>query len=144
MGMGYAGSFADVIETKTLAKLFPKEYEAFEKALAAGEVTLDAYAQATANDNDENAFVKDDIVALQQAEALQKAADDAFEALCDAFAKKFKGLSLELRFHDADDGDRYDDVSGGFFHVDGLYALTPGAKKLGEKNFGRKFYVTYG
>ena len=57
---------------------------------------------------------------------------------------RVRGWSWSPRFHNADnDGDRYDDVSGGFFHVDGVYRLTPAGKKFAGK-IERKFFVTFG
>jgi hypothetical protein len=130
MGMGYGANHADVIEVETLKKLLPKQYAALEKALELdGDYkTLEDYAALQPEDR-------------EKPDGIHK----AMRVLQLAFSAKFKGLELELLFHNQDDeGDRYDDVNGAFWHIYGLYVLSPGAKKLGAKNFTRKFYVTFG
>ena len=130
MGMGHAASYADVIEENTLAKLLPVEYAAFEQALADGGSSLDDFASIQRGARRKECSV---------------VSNKTFKALCDAFTRKFKGLSLELLYHNVeDDGSRYDGVDGAFWHVDGLWVMSPGAKMLGGKNWERKFYVTFG
>ena len=130
MGMGYGANFAEVIEVKTLKKLLAKQYAALEKALELdGDYkTLEDYAVLAPEDREKPCGIH-----------------KAMRALQIAFSEKFKGLDLELLWHNQDDdGDRYDEVSGAFWHVEGLWVMSPGAKKLGTKNFERKFYVTFG
>jgi hypothetical protein len=134
MPSGYSASYADEIEVETLRKLLPEQYKALEDALAAGGYSLADFAQA--KQMEENLF-KD--------EAKQHSLDVAFDGLNKEFNNRFDGLSLELCYHDQDNlGDCYDDVNGAFFHVEGLYVLSPGAEKLGKGNWERKHYVQYG
>ena len=129
MGMGFGSNHADCIENKTLIKLFPMEYRALTAALKKTGKTLDELAHYIIDDD-----IKDDGPEME-----------ALESLADAFAKKYDGLTLHLEFHDQENlGDRYDEVSGAYWSISGLYVLSAGAKQLGEKNFERKFFVTLG
>ena len=134
MGMGFGANFAEVVEPETLRKLVPKEYADLDKAIKySSHACLDGVAQAI-QAGDMSKKNKGDKAILKAIKGVQA-----------AFAAKFPGLSLELGYHDADnDGDCYDDLSGAYWHVDGLYVLSNGAKKLGKKNWERKFFVTLG
>jgi hypothetical protein len=64
--------------------------------------------------------------------------------LQEAFKKKSGGLDLALGFHDSDDrGDRYDEVNGLYWWVDGMYQLTAAGKRF-RKDVTRKFFVQFG
>ena len=58
----------------------------------------------------------------------------AFEALQAAFAKATavgtSHLDLAIGYHGEDDGDRYDDVRGVFWAVDGMQQLSPAGEKF--------------
>lgn len=125
MGMGYGANFAEVIEEKNLKKLCPKTFEAFMDSLQTTSTSLDEVAQFEAYDD------------------LDEAVKTAFIDLQIDFNKK-TGLELSMGYHDADgEGDRYDDVDGAFWTVEGMYELTPAGKKIGGL-VSRKFWVTFG
>jgi len=130
MGMGYAGSYADVISEEGVKEVCPKEYQALMDAMV-GIPPIEAM------DFDELA---------QQAEYNEienKDAEQALEVLKEAFDKK-TGLALSIGYHDADEqGDRYDDINGGFWCVGGMYELTKAGKKF-EKYVQRKMFVSFG
>lgn len=129
MGMGYGANFADVIEEKDLKKLCPKEYKAFDQAIDDAETDLEGIAR--------------DIM-YESEDVLTPKIKKAFKALTTAFEKKTGGLKVGLGFHDVEEsGDRYDDVNGAYFWVDGMYQITPAGKKF-SKIIDRKFFVTFG
>jgi hypothetical protein len=136
--MGYAANYADVIEWSQIRKIVPKEARAMQRALKKANVSLDDFCQAMERDGWESDL---DSEASQQVVSAWASVSAAFTK---ATAVKGQGLTLAVRFHNADnDGDRYDDVSGGFFHVDGVYQLTPAGRQFAAK-IERKFFVTFG
>ena len=126
MGMGCAGAYADVIEETNVKKFCPKEYNDFMDAVG--------------NDYDEfgrNAECND----LKRNHSKEQIA--AYEKLQVAFEKK-TGLDLNVAYHNSEDeGDRYDDVDGIYWYVNGMYELTPAGKKM-EKYVERKNFVQFG
>jgi hypothetical protein len=131
MGMGYGANYADVVTANFVKKIRPKEYADFMKALKAADVDFDSFAQSLNNTEDEELSKK-------------------FAYLCASFyeatkdASSGKGLLLNVGFHDkTEEGDRYDEVDGGFFAVGGAYEMTPSGKQF-AKQIKRKFYVTFG
>ena len=131
MGMGYAAYHADVIEWDDIKKLVPVEAAEFEKRLATAGVSMSDFCYAESlEDWDVMEFSTED------EDAIQKAVDqiaDAWEKLAESFTAATTvdgaGLELEPRYHDPDDGGRYDGVENGFFGVEGVYQLTPAGKK---------------
>jgi hypothetical protein len=139
MGMGFGANYADVMEWSQIKRIVPREARAMERALKKAGVSMDNFCQAVCREHWDYAEIK-----LDDQEAAIRQMTAAWETLSTAFTSTTKGLVLEVRFHDADnDGDRYDDVSGGFFHVEGLYQLTSAGKNFADK-IERKFYVTFG
>ena len=128
MGMGYGANFAEVIEQEDLEKLVPKEFNEFLNVCDEDDTSFDEVAERIQQDDFDNISVK---------------VQEKYLKLCAAFKRKTK-LTLELNYHNSEDqGDRYDDVSGHYWSVDGLYQLSPAGKKL-SKIVKRKFFVTYG
>jgi len=127
MGMGYAGAYADVIEDTSIKKLCKNEFEIFMGCIDSGEINLEEFARnAEFNLKD---YSKDLV--------------KAYMNLCLAF-EKATGLTLGLAYHDSEsEGDRYDDVDGIYWHVDGMYQLTPAGKKM-KKYIKRKNFVQFG
>jgi len=130
MGMGYAGSYADVIEESELIKLGN-----------CGKLLKKL-----------RSFVSDDVdnilIALAQGQdlndsVLEKKVYKASENLMREF-KKVTGLDLSFGYHDSsNEGDRYDDVDGFFWAVEGMYQLTKAGKKY-QSILDRKFFVMFG
>ena len=128
MSMGYAAAYADTIEESSIEKFCKKEIEIFRACVNGCELDMEEFAR-NAEFNDFEDYDKD----------LLK----AYENLCEAFEKK-TGLSLGLAFHDADDdGDRYDDVNGIYWYVEGMYQLNPEGKKM-KKHVKRQTFVQFG
>jgi hypothetical protein len=128
MSSGYGSNYADVIEEDAIRKFCPKEYKNLLKEIKKSDITFEDFAQMVACDD-----LSDD----------DKGMSDALEALMNAFETK-TGLGLELGYHDSEDnGDKYDDISGAYWNVDGMFQLTPEGKKM-DKYVNRKFFVTFG
>ena len=130
MGMGYGANYADVMEDEDVKKLCPYYWKRFADAINEDEEMedVDDFARELYFDEiDEN-----DSVMV------------AYKALCQALYNETEGLEFSLGFHDHEDnGDRYDEVNGHYWSVDGLYELTKAGKKFHDK-VDRKFFVTFG
>jgi len=78
--------------------------------------------------------------AIEQIEA-------AWKRLAEAFTKattvEGAGLGLNPRYHDPDYGDRYDEVEGGFFDIEGVYRLSPAGRKY-ARQIKRRCFVDFG
>jgi hypothetical protein len=128
MGMGYAAAYADVVTEETIKKFCPKEFENLSNAIDDADDTWDNVAQSLEIGDDDE--VSGNVVIY-------------FRKLQKAFEKK-TGLSLCIGYHSADDdGDRYDDIDGIYWSVDGMYQLTPAGKKM-KKYVERKTFVQFG
>jgi hypothetical protein len=145
MGMGFGANYADVMEWPQIKKIVPKEARALERALKKAGASLDDFCKVVVCEDWDS--LDTDVTDPKIAETIPRI-QSAWETLSKAFTEATTvngtGLELEPRFHNSDsEGDRYDDVSGGFFHVEGMHQLTPAGKKLADK-IERKFYVTFG
>jgi len=127
MGMGYGAGYADVVSDEFVKKTCRKEFNALDKLITDNEdVDWDAFATDAQYDQ----FEIEEI-------------EEAFVKLTKAF-KKATGLELGIGFHDMDDeGDRYDDVNGMYWWVDGVWVLSKAGKEH-EKHIDRKLFVTFG
>lgn len=151
MGMGFASGYADVISPENLKKICPKTYTVFETALANAKLDIQTYA--THNDDD------DELVDLIQSESDKEECDEKeakglLDRINDAFANlkadfefnttvQDSYLELSLGYHDIESGDRYDEVEGAFFAVEGVYGLTPAGKVFSDV-IERCNFVMYG
>ena len=129
MGMGYGANYADVMETKDVQELCP---EAWDKFVAAIEKVEDlAGIEDVAHMIYFDQLDDDDDLAL------------ALKCLQSAF-NHVTGLDLQLGYHDHDEcGDRYDEINGHYWSVDGMYELTDAGLKFDDK-VKRKSFVTFG
>lgn len=126
MSMGYGSAFAEVIEDKNVKKFCPKEFKNFMDALE----TTDSTEVTIANLEYDSEEVEPNVTIY-------------YKQLQDKFRKK-TGLELYVGYHDShDEGDRYDEVDGVYFHVGGMYELTKAGKKM-SKYVQRKFFVCFG
>jgi len=125
MGMGYAANYAEVIEDKNVGVICPVEHRAFMVSLKAHDMTLDEFACNLSIDEGNGIELEND-----------------YDKVCEEFHNK-TGLHLSLGYHSRDDGDRYDDVTDGFWQVEGMYELSEAGKKL-EHLVQLKWYVTFG
>ena len=119
MGMGYAANYADIVNQEFVKEQCKKQFNNFIQALDKADITLSEFAQNYESyEEQENPF-------------------KSFTNLCSEFTKK-TGLGLYLGYHDQEDnGDRYDDVDGYFWCVDGVFQFTKAGKKY-QKQISRK------
>src|SRR6185295_12048573 len=123
MSNGFAGCQARIIKLDDVAKLCPIEARQFVEALAATGKSFDEFCQQSQYDE------------LDQEDEVFGAVVAAWDALAAAFEKVTEtegaGLQIELNYHDSEnDGDRYDDVNGGFIEVTDYFAVTPAGKRF--------------
>lgn len=128
MGSGYGANYADVVTEDfindilkesgepTLLQLF---YDAFPEGLSESNIT----------------FCRDEWSELQISR---------YETLIDVFNDLTDGLELSIGYHNSSQyGDRYDDVDGIFWSVEGVYQYTEAGERYKDK-ISRSLYVTYG
>lgn len=127
MGMGYGANYADVIESNDVANVCEITWKKLEAALKSDDMSLEDFAHLLYfNDVDEDSDTYLAYLSLQKA------------------FNHFTGLDLYLGFHDKEEcGDRYDQINGYYWNVDGMYELTEAGKKM-ESVVDRKFFVTFG
>ena len=131
--MGYGANYADVIEDADVAKVCPNEHKKLMSLIEKYGIDLEVLASAVAS-------ADTPLKSKRNSEKIMK----AYDKLVEAFGKKYKGAGLSLSYHDSQDqGDRYDDVNGAYWFVDGMYELTPIGKKLNHM-VSRKMFVTFG
>ena len=123
MSMGHSANYADVVTEDFIneilsevgeSDLLTKFYETFPDGVSGNDIY--------------NGF-----------SGLQKY---RYEWLLDTF-QQYTGLGLEIGYHDEESGDRYDEVNGIFWSVDGVYQYTEAGDKYKDR-ISRCFYVTYG
>lgn len=165
MGMGFAAGHAEVIEFEKLSALVPEAWAEIEKLLREdvknfdtdGLTTMyylwdgDVYGVDSIDPewlNAQSAFLNDEDEDAVHERTTEY--DLAFEHLKTDFANVTQvgdsKLSLDMCYHDSDaNGDRYDDVDGAYFFVDGIYAPSEAGKVLLEAGLvERKTFVTLG
>ena len=146
MGMGYGGDWADVMEWDEIKKIVPEEAAAFEQQLQAADVEMDRFCEAMWWHHDLALMyvaVGGEDAATQAIERIGAAWKRLAEAFTEATTVEGAGLELNPRYHDPDHGDRYDEVEGGFFHVEGAYRLSPAGRKY-AREIRRRRFVEFG
>jgi hypothetical protein len=135
MGMGYGAGFADVVEQGKVESTCRTEFENFKDVLEKNNLTIEDFAAQ---------FVSSVNMDDDTAEECPEEVVVAYKSIRTAF-REATGLDVELEYHNKEDeGDRYDDVDGAYWSLHGLYELTPAAKKFGQKNWVRSFFVHFG
>jgi hypothetical protein len=157
--MGYASNYADVIAFDTVKELCPAEAEALEGVLLECGVCMEFLAEAfqweepdletleEAVSDAAPANLDEDARATYEKEAVATITQ-AFKDLQTAFARATSAsdshLDLRISYHDAEEhGSRYDEIGGVFWHVEGLYQLSPAGLKFQDR-VQRKSFVTFG
>jgi hypothetical protein len=145
MPMGTSACYADVIDVKDVKKLAPIAYKNFLKVLKQQKVTLEDFAkQYQYNDieNDKCMAAWNKLAEYFNENTKVMIADNG--GIFGNGWRMSEGLQLSIGWHDLDgEGDRYDEVNGVFFSVDGMYCLTPTGKAF-NKIVERKFYTQFG
>ena len=127
MGMGYMAYYADVISEECIQEQCLQEFEAFIQSFSDEDISLEEFAQTCQS--------------YSQEEKNQNPYK-AYQALCEAFHQKTE-LDLYLDYHNPHNGDRYDDVAGLMWCVEGVYQFTPAGKKY-QQHIERMRWVSLG
>lgn len=131
MGMGYAANFAEVVKEDFVKKIVGEElFDEFSDLVL--ELGSSDITELFANDEYENIEKDDDNYGICK----------VYKEIVKKFEKE-TGLGLYYNYHDSDDGDRYDDVSGAYWGVTGVYILSEAGKKYKEE-IERNYFVTFG
>lgn len=127
MGMGYSANCCDVVRAEFIKKIVPTEWNTLDTLLKEKNMTWDELASVL------NILFED----------LDTDIQEAYDNLVHRF-EDTTNLSLALLYHNSNDsGDRYDEVDGHFWGVDGTRQFSEaGLKYSGE--IERKYWVTYG
>jgi hypothetical protein len=127
MGMGYGANYVDVVEESFIEEIVGKNLiEECRKLLAVADISafIRYFDYGDESDNAPELI-------------------NVYENIICKF-NKITGLDVGLGYHDKnEDGDRYDDVNGWYWWVEGVYQLTPIGEKYKDK-IERKFFVTFG
>lgn len=153
MGMGYAPVITWIINEADLAKFLPDQFSRFDairKQLDDLDVYHDIATQFIVDETDSEELLfhvgPDGPVDGELVRSLVT----AYNELCAAFAtatqvdKSF--LTVSLNYHDSTaEGDRYDDVDGFFWEVDGCMKYTPAMERFRSSLLiQRAGFVQYG
>jgi len=146
MSMGSSAAFAEVVEPETIKKILGKRKEA----------KLDRFIELFSKlQDDEGASSLIDFIQEGEQNAVSDPEDPELaelDQLWDEISSAVKdktGLDIFVNYHDADDGDCYDEVEGLFFDFSTgqLYQPTEAFKKLrkkyGEEVVTRSFYTIF-
>lgn len=115
MPMGYGANYEQTISEEDFKKICPVEYLAFENMLTRLDLCFDEFARCIAFDDLED--VSQEMI-------------DEYDQLIFSFLEKTK-LHIELNYHDSDNnGSCYDDVNGGYWHLNDATDFTLDAKSM--------------
>jgi len=127
MGMGYTANYADVTNEEFIKQQCLLEFEDFIQSLSDEDISLEEFSQKcqcySKKEKNQNPY-------------------KAYQALCEAFHQKTE-LDLYLDYHNPHNGDRYDDVAGLMWCVEGVYRFTPAGKKY-QQYIERMTWVSFG
>jgi hypothetical protein len=135
MGMGTSACHADTVTNEFVTKTCPEEYKVLLEVLQENDYDIDRLAYCATNGGD----VESELTVDMDDEPAA-IINNAYDKLCIVFEEK-TGLTLEIKYHDKED--RYDEVNGMFWEVDGVYEKTAAGKKY-DKDIERKFWTTFG
>ena len=131
MGMGHGANWCEVISDEDLDKLLGHGLQEIKNYLKDHDEDLDSLACNIYYDTGD---IEEEV--YEKALVLLTAIENKF--------KEKTGLGVSIDYHDqAEMGDRYDDVDGHFWVVNGFYVISEEGKKIQEmvQTVG---WVTYG
>ena len=135
MGMGTFGISIVSITHEDMQKLLPKEIKKLDDILnECDDSSFDLFADVFSREDTDGEGLYTD----KQTEQINKAIDKIQKA----FKKKYPTLEVSLFYHSEDDGDRYDDFTGGVWEISNAWRKTGDAlqveidlKKIGALDF---------
>ena len=115
-------SMVDTVEDSFVEGTVPYAYDRFKKAMESKGIDLDSFAQSIEFDDVDNDVLP------------------SYLEMCNTFNNE-TGLFLALEYHEQED--KYDEVDGHYWSVDGVWERTnAGEKYIGQ--IARKSFVTLG
>ena len=139
MASGMSPCWTDVVQEELLEQLCPEELQAFNNALCEADISGYEFHQAWRSGEDSLSERKNEDTAGSQGNDPNR----ALQILIETFRVKTRGLELDICFHDPENGDRYDEVSGLFFTVSGVFQYTSAGEKF-KQFIERKGWVEFG
>ena len=130
MSMITCGAYAETVTRDFVNAKCPKEYQDFIDILKTNDIDFASFCDFLYNDNEFDGVEEETITEIMK----------VYSLLCDKF-EEVTGLELEVTYHDAED--RGDELDGGSFCLDGVYEMTPAAKKI-KDDITRKWWTTFG
>ena len=136
MGMGHSAGYADTITEDGLRKIVGNLIDEFVRVVEETDTSTHKIPYMI------NDGVEDDDPSGQRVV-------NAWEAVAKAFLE-YTGLEVCVVHHDSEsEGDRYDEIDGLYYHVEGMYELSQKGRDLQfqldkEHAVERKFFVTFG
>lgn len=131
MGMGYGANYAYTCKTSLIERLCPAEYKSFYARLDDEALDFDSFAMY---------FDQEDPCV----ETIRPAYDNLRIAFYNATDTGGEGgLYLGVAYHDQEEGSRYDDVTGGYWTLEGVVKRTPAGKRFADE-IEKSFFVTFG
>ena len=126
MASGMCPCWADVVQKKLLEQICPDELKRFTDALLEADISeWEFHLSWRSGEN-----VRLEQINEEDAESRKNVPHRALQALINAFQTKTGGLELDICFHDPENGDRYDEVSGLFFTISGAYQYAPAGERF--------------
>jgi len=139
MASGMCPCWADVVQKELLEQICPAEFKRFTDALLEADISeWEFHLSWRSGEN-----IRLERISEKDARKRKNAPHRALQALINAFRTKTGGLELDICFHDPENGDRYDEVSGLFFTISGAYQYAPAGEKF-KQFIERKGWVEYG
>ncbi len=133
MGMGYGSAFADVISQEDLIEIIPSAKKFFDFV---GD-EFNAFAQF----EDQSYWSGDEEISSERMQEIGL----LWIAVKDEWSNRFLGSAIDLCFHDHEsEGDRYDEVEGGFVVVSGHMIRNPSIPDEVHKKIQTLRWVTFG
>ncbi|MFC1782695.1 hypothetical protein ACFL02_03800 [Planctomycetota bacterium] len=125
MASGMCPCWADVVREELLEQLCPNELQEFKEALLASDIAEGEFQQEWRSQR----YTPPGKEPVNEDEQSNYAPYRALQNLIEVFKVKTGGLELDVCYHDPENGDCYDEVSGLFFTVRGVFQYTPAGEK---------------
>ena len=125
MASGMCPCWAEVVREELLDRLCPQELQEFKEALSEVDISEGEFQQEWRH----HRYKPPKKESVTESEQVNYAPYRALQHLIEVFKVKTGGLELDIGYHDPENGDCYDEVSGLFFIVRGVYQYTPAGEK---------------
>lgn len=135
MGMGYGANYAQTVSDEFVKEICPEEHKAFFELIEKYKLPVEHIARNWnfVDFNDLCEYFDENLSDGEVNEAVEKL-NTASADLESVFKERTGGLLLGMDEHDSsEEGDRYDDVDGWFWTVDGVYQRTPAGEKFKDQ-----------